>query len=103
MTVTQGTPPGIEYFPEFKLSESIRDSDPNRTLDWLDLWNGDPNCTNHDVILLKPNSNLEPGALVSFPGSGNSWLRMLLMGISGVFINSVYGGEDSLFRSKGML
>lgn len=73
-------------------------SDPNKTLAYLDLWNNDANCTNHQVVLLDNNS-LQPGALVSFPGSGNSWLRMLLMGISGVFIHSVYPGDDTVFQS----
>lgn len=93
-------PVGIEPFPEFKY-ESIGKDDLNQTLDWLDLWNGDLNCTQHQVHLLKPGSQPQPGALVSFPGSGNSWLRMLLMGISGVFITSIYIGEDAAFQSKG--
>jgi len=39
---------------------------------------------------------------VSFPGSGNSWLRMLIQGVSGVFIASIYPvGDDNLFHSKG--
>lgn len=97
-SVNQPVP--IEPFPEFK-SDSIGTDDLNRTLDWLDLWNGDSDCTQHQVHLLKPGSHPQPGALVSFPGSGNSWLRMLLMGISGLFISSVYVGDDSAFQSKG--
>jgi len=87
----------LESFDEAVLPKS---ADQNRTLDWLDLWADDPNCTQFGVTLLDEKS-VEPRALVSFPGSGNSWLRMLLMGLSGIFVHSVYSGDDSLFRSKG--
>lgn len=100
-TESANEPVPIEPFPEF-LSDSIGIDDLNRTLDWLDLWNSDSNCTQHQVHLLKRGSQPQPGALVSFPGSGNSWLRMLLMGISGVFVSSVYIGDDSAFQSKGI-
>ena len=39
-------------------------------------------------------------ALVSFPGSGNTWLRMLLMGVTGFYVDTIYPG-DELFNSKG--
>ncbi|XP_046642445.1 WSC domain-containing protein 2-like [Daphnia pulicaria] len=91
-------PVGIEPFPELKLDED--DGDLNRTLDWLDLWNEDGNCTKYESRVLQPGSQPQTGALVSFPGSGNSWLRMLLVGVTGVFISSIYPGEDSQFKSK---
>ena len=78
------------------------DDDLNRTLYWLDLWKDDANCTGFNVRLLDDQS-IEPGALVSFPGSGNSWLRMLLEGLTGIFVNSVYGDGDNNFRSKSKL
>lgn len=96
------SPIPIEPFPPFQ-TDAIAFNDLNRTLHWLDLWNGDEACTKHQVHLLKPGSQLKPGALVSFPGSGNSWLRMLLMGITGIFTSSVYMGDDAAFRSKGIL
>ena len=89
----------IEPFEEIEIQPS---TELNRTLKWLDLWGDDPNCTKFDVTLLEEKS-AETRALVSFPGSGNTWLRMLLMGITGVYINSVYGGDDALFESKGSL
>lgn len=94
-------PVGIEPFPELKLDED--DGDLNRTLDWLDLWNEDGNCTKYESRVLQPGRQPQTGALVSFPGSGNSWLRMLLVGVTGVFISSIYPGEDSQFKSKGNL
>ena len=75
-------------------------TDANRTLKWLDLWGNDENCTKFNVTLLA-DETIKPRALVSFPGSGNTWLRMLLMGVTGIYINSVYGGDDALFESKG--
>lgn len=89
-----------EAFPQFNFDLSA-ETDDNRTLLWLDLWSDDANCTRHQVRLLPDDSVPDPGALVSFPGSGNSWLRMLLMGATGIFIRSVYDGDDSLFQSKG--
>ena len=90
---------GIDPFEQIEIHPS---TDLNRTLKWLNLWGDDPNCTKFDVTLLEEKS-AETRALVSFPGSGNTWLRMLLMGITGVYINSVYGGDDALFESKGSL
>ena len=90
---------GIEPFPKFQFDPEEK-KDLNRTLNWLDLWNNDTNCLKYDVQLLRPGSQPKPGALVSFPGSGNSWLRMLVMGITGIFTSSVYDGEDSLFVPK---
>ena len=74
-------------------------TDANRTLRQLDLWTNDDNCTQFNVSLLEHKS-IQPRALVSFPGSGNSWIRMLLMGVTGIYVDSVYGGNDALFRSK---
>ncbi len=84
----------------FQRLDARRSTKAERTLLWLDLWNNDPNCTKFDVSLLEE-ASVEPGALVSFPGSGNSWLRMLLMGVTGVYINSIYGGQDGQFESRG--
>lgn len=89
----------LEPFAQFNFDLSAETED-NRTLQLLDLWQDDANCTQHQVRLLPDDTVPDPGALVSFPGSGNSWLRMLLMGATGVFIRSVYDGDDSLFQSK---
>ena len=94
-------PSSIEPIEPFEEIEVQPSKELNRTLKWLDLWGDDPNCTKFDVTLLEEKS-VESRALVSFPGSGNTWLRMLLMGITGVYINSVYGGDDALFESKGV-
>ena len=73
-------------------------TDPNRTLNWLDLWSNDTFCNQFSVHLLE--ENLQPRALVSFPGSGNTWLRMLLMGVTGLYVDTIYPG-DEFFISKG--
>ncbi|XP_057369211.1 sialate:O-sulfotransferase 2-like [Daphnia carinata] len=73
-------------------------TDPNRTLNWLDLWSNDTFCNQFSVHLLEENS-VQPRALVSFPGSGNTWLRMLLMGVTGLYVDTIYPG-DELFISK---
>ena len=74
--------------------------DSNRTLNWLDLWSNDTFCNRFTVHLLEANS-VQPRALVSFPGSGNTWLRMLLMGVTGLYVDTIYPG-DELFHSKGV-
>ena len=74
--------------------------DPNRTLNWLDLWSNDTFCNQFTVHLLE--ENLQPRALVSFPGSGNTWLRMLLMGVTGLYVDTIYPG-DEFFSSKGIV
>ncbi len=73
--------------------------DLNKTLNWLDLWSNDTFCNRFTVHLLE--ENLPPRALVSFPGSGNTWLRMLLMGVTGYYVDTIYPG-DELFISKGI-
>lgn len=97
---TESADLGVEPFPQFNFDLS-GEVENNRTLDWLDLWNDDANCTQYQVRLLPDDTVPDPGALVSFPGSGNTWLRMLLMGATGIFIRSVYDGDDSRFQSKG--
>jgi hypothetical protein len=74
--------------------------DLNKTLNWLDLWSNDTFCNRFTVHLLE--ENLPPRALVSFPGSGNTWLRMLLMGVTGYYVDTIYPG-DELFNSKGKM
>lgn len=93
----------IEPFPKFKVSAKnfAVDRDMLRTYDWWDLWKGDPNCTRYQVHLLKQGSQSQPGAFVSFPGSGNSWIRSLLMGITGIYVTSVYTDEARYFRPEG--
>lgn len=73
--------------------------DPNKTLNWLDLWSNDTFCNQFTVHLLE--ESLLPRALVSFPGSGNTWLRMLLMGVTGLYVDTIYPG-DEFFISKGI-
>lgn len=80
-------------------SVGMPSADPNKTLDWLDLWANDTVCNKLSVHLLEDNS-VEPRTLVSFPGSGNTWLRMLLMGLTGIYIDTVYPGDEK-FPTKG--
>lgn len=67
--------------------------------DWWDLWNGDQKCSHFQVHLLKPGSQPHPGAFVSFPGSGNTWIRSLIMGITGVYLTSAYTKENRHYRT----
>lgn len=99
------------FLPEEKVVESYQpivylpkvttpSMDLNRTLNWLDLWSNDTFCNQFYVHLLEENS-IQPRALVSFPGSGNTWLRMLIMGVTGLYVDTVYP-SDEFFYSKGI-
>ncbi|XP_046645956.1 WSC domain-containing protein 2-like [Daphnia pulicaria] len=73
--------------------------EPNKTLNWLDLWSNDTICNQFTVHLLE--ENLLPRALVSFPGSGNTWLRMLLMGVTGLYVDTIYPGDEFFISKAG--
>jgi len=56
----------------------------------------DKECQNVDVRFAEVGS-LPMMALVSFPGSGNSWLRLLIEAATGIFTGSFY--NDNLLQS----
>ncbi|XP_071439071.1 WSCD family member AAEL009094-like [Hetaerina americana] len=61
-------------------------------------WPGSDQCGHFHVHFAKQKS-LPMTALVSFPGSGNTWVRYLLETSSGIFTGSVY--TDRQLISKG--
>ncbi|CAG7722163.1 unnamed protein product [Allacma fusca] len=61
---------------------------------------GDVDCQNFTISLFQENT-FNPVGLVSYPGSGNTWLRHLIEFSTGVFTGSVYMDEDLL--AKGFL
>ncbi|XP_049846131.1 WSC domain-containing protein 1-like [Schistocerca gregaria] len=61
-------------------------------------WPFSAECARFQVHFARPRS-LPMTALVSFPGSGNTWLRYLIETASGVFTGSVY--TDRQIISKG--
>ena len=62
-------------------------------------WTEDEACTNLTIHLSEKNS-LPPTRLISFPGSGNTWIRYLIEGATGIFTGSVY--TDQELEKKGM-
>ena len=50
---------------------------------------------------LPKNSTVKRLALVSYPGSGNTWIRHMLQQATGIYTGSVYG--DDLIRRSGFL
>ena len=56
------------------------------------IWSDDSQCS-HYVTQFTRLSSLPPLALASFPGSGNTWLRYLIEGATGVFSGSIYRGK----------
>ncbi|CAG7726292.1 unnamed protein product [Allacma fusca] len=55
-------------------------------------WPEDGKCKTYLVQFAKKKT-FKPRALVSYPGSGNSWTRYLLEGSSGIFTGSIFGDE----------
>jgi hypothetical protein len=63
-------------------------------------WPKDPRCSRFRTHFAK-RKTFKPRALVSFPGSGNSWLRYLIEGSTGFFTGSVF--NDSKIFASGLL
>ena len=54
-----------------------------------------------EMKFLSPNKSRNLTALVSFPGSGNTWVRQLLEEVTGVYTGSIYC--DSVLKISGFL
>jgi len=63
----------------------------------LTAWPENSDCSHFKIQFAKMGT-LPPTALVSYPGSGNSWTRYLLESGSGVFTGSIY--QDPRISSK---
>ncbi|KAI9561326.1 hypothetical protein GHT06_012282 [Daphnia sinensis] len=56
-------------------------------------WIGDPTCQ-HFPVQFARNHTRPKWALTSFPGSGVTWTRQLIEGVTGIYTGSVYGRAD---------
>jgi hypothetical protein len=68
----------------------------NLTLTYLP-WKDDPACQQYMIRFIMDKS-YPPMALVSYPGSGNTWIRQLIEGLTGIFTGSVYEDEDIILK-----
>lgn len=70
---------------------------------WLNIshfpWPLDESCRKYSVTFAKPKSIPIVG-LASYPSSGNTWLRYLIEGITGLYTGSMY--NDIALRKKGL-
>nr|WBD92698.1 putative WSC domain-containing protein 1 [Daphnia magna] len=57
-------------------------------------WIGDPTCQHFPVQFAK-NKTRPKWALTSFPGSGVTWTRQLIEGVTGIYTGTVYGRAES--------
>ncbi|KAK3884047.1 hypothetical protein Pcinc_011655 [Petrolisthes cinctipes] len=77
----------------FKAGPQKNESSAYRTLQQVDKgpshswWKDDPQCSRLDV---RYGQDLTPTLLQSYPRSGNTWVRYLLEGATGIFTSSVY-------------
>jgi len=62
-------------------------------------WPHDTQCENYTTVFSK-GQPLPAVALASNPNSGNTWLRYLIEGITGIFTGSFYSDID--LSRKGM-
>ena len=62
-------------------------------------WPNDAMCENFTTVFSK-GQPLPPVALASNPNSGNTWLRYLIEGITGIFTGSFYSDIDLSRKGK---
>ena len=62
-------------------------------------WKDDPLCRNH-VIRFINNCDQPLTALVSFPGSGNTYTRGMIERLTGFFTGSLYTDKDHYISGK---
>lgn len=63
-------------------------------------WKGDPLCE-HFVVQLAEWDSLPKWPITSFPGSGVTWTRQLIEGVTGIYTGSVYSGDPSPVLTAG--
>ena len=61
-------------------------------------WAGDSECGSFETRIARPGS-LAKRALASYPGSGNTWIRYLIEGASGIYTGSIF--YDKSIASAG--
>jgi len=59
------------------------------------FWPEDPNCKNLVTRFAKVHT-LATRALVSYPGSGNTWIRYLIEGATGLYTGSIFNDKSIL-------
>ena len=66
------------------------------------VWSNISGCAQF-VTKFAKRSTLPRRALASFPGSGNTWLRFLIEGATGIYTGSVYAqpGLENGYRGEG--
>ena len=86
-----------------RIHSRSQESSSLMTISWNDtgpshaLWPGDDQCSQF-VTRFAAQHSLPTRALVSYPGSGNTWLRVLIEAATGVFTGSIYEDEDIIDR-----
>jgi hypothetical protein len=56
-------------------------------------WEDDPDCREYTVGFIR-NGSRPMMALMSYPGSGNTWIRGIIERLSGYFTGSIYADKD---------
>ena len=62
-------------------------------------WPDDDSCKLFDISFAPQNALLPTVGLVSYPSSGNTWLRYLVEAVTGVFSGSMY--HDIMLKKEG--
>lgn len=86
-----------------RVSEVINDLDIGVVTDIRQLkyrlWPDDPQCHKHVVQFIR-NCDRPPMALVSYPGSGNTYVRGIIERLTGYFTGSVYSDMPLFVSGK---
>jgi len=84
---------GFAFFKFYKYSKASR----NLEIKWGHwkeniIWPDDKSCGHFKTRIAREGS-VEVMALASYPGSGNTWIRYLIEGASGMFTGSIYNDQ----------
>ena len=92
------SPTGVLEYWSSSVTNSWYNLNDDSALSQKYPWPNDSSCKN-DVIKFIPNCNQPPVALVSYPGSGNTYTRGIIERLTGFFTGSLY--EDKHLYSSG--
>ena len=86
---------------EQMLKKSVIENPPITSVDWAEggpehhFWKNMTSCKDYKTKFAKVNT-LPSRALVSYPGSGNTWIRYLIEGATGVYTGSIFNDRSIL-------
>ncbi|XP_045032431.1 WSCD family member CG9164 [Daphnia magna] len=87
----------IDWVPNLLIATNVRRNHSERSSSDSKVnypWTDDPTCRHFSVQFAK-NKSLPKWALTSFPGSGVTWTRQLIEGVTGIYTGTAHGSSES--------